>query len=431
MVVELNADVFGEVENIGVDFVDSVAFGLQVHEISIPFDDIFETVVDVALELAQGKVLTQVGAGKSDGSTGVFLFGISEEIGGVAELGFDLLFAVAVVIVGNERDHGAAGIARGDFESRTVIVEFVFRFPAHAIVLLPVGGLREVGESQILLLEFGELGCENHASGVAGPVPGIEAGVVFRKVGITAIAENALHKIEIGNEVARCEEANFHAFFLRDPGNSGADDGTQKKGDEDFGRSFTVAGERENHDVLRRVEGGLEESRKGFERNLFFVGGNRKSAFGNVEDAFGGATVGGRIVTHALVHAIGTQDGGFEDILVRRKGEHAADAVSFQNEGTRGNQRGSFAVAEDLGEVVVDCLIHRAKIVGKESGLFLKRSDERTSQVKERVVVFFPNNVMASCGQLQVHKLPEAFLLIGRGNCGAVFGKSDGVLEAL
>ena len=67
--------------------------------------------VNVAFEFAECEVLAEVGAGIGDGSAGVFFFGISKEIGGVAELGFDLLLAVAVIVVGDESDHDTIGIA--------------------------------------------------------------------------------------------------------------------------------------------------------------------------------------------------------------------------------------------------------------------------------------------------------------------------------
>jgi hypothetical protein len=39
--------------------------------------------------------------------------------------------------------------------------------------------------------------------------------------------------------------------------------------------------------------------------------------------------------------------------------------------------------------------------------------------------------MVASCRKLQVDELPEAFFLVGGGDGGAVFGKSDGILEAV
>ena len=106
---------------------------------------------------------------------------IAEEVGGVADLGFDLLLAVAVVVVGDEGDDDAALVAAGDLEGAAVVVEFVLGLPAHAVALLALGGVGDVGQAEFLLGEGDEVGREDDAAGVAGPVVGVEAGVVVRR----------------------------------------------------------------------------------------------------------------------------------------------------------------------------------------------------------------------------------------------------------
>ena len=46
----------------------------------------------------------------------MFLFREAEEIRRKTNLGFDLFFAIAEIIIGDERDNHAAGIARGKLE---------------------------------------------------------------------------------------------------------------------------------------------------------------------------------------------------------------------------------------------------------------------------------------------------------------------------
>jgi hypothetical protein len=53
---------------------------------------------------------------KRDGAARMFLLAIAEEIGGVADLGFDFLLAVTVIVIGDDCDDHAARIAGGELE---------------------------------------------------------------------------------------------------------------------------------------------------------------------------------------------------------------------------------------------------------------------------------------------------------------------------
>ncbi len=76
-----------------------------------------------------------------------------------------------------------------------------------------------------------------------------------------------------------------------------------------------------------------EQAREGFLRHGFFVGGDGKAAFGNVKRSLRGAAIGGRVVQHALGHAVAFQKGGLEDVLVRRQGKRAREAVKVHVQG--------------------------------------------------------------------------------------------------
>ena len=51
---------------------------------------------------------------------------------------------------------------------------------------------------------------QDHAAGVPGPVHHVERGVVFGQIRIAAVAENALHEIQIADQAAGREEADLH-----------------------------------------------------------------------------------------------------------------------------------------------------------------------------------------------------------------------------
>src|SRR6185437_2619070 len=63
--------------------------------------------------------------GERDGAPGMLLFTATEEVGGIADLRFDFLLAITVVVVGDERHDHATRIAARQFEGGTVVVEFV------------------------------------------------------------------------------------------------------------------------------------------------------------------------------------------------------------------------------------------------------------------------------------------------------------------
>ena len=65
---------------------------------------------------------------------------------------------------------------------------------------------------------------------------GIERRVVFRKIGVARVAEDAFDKIQIADQPTGHEKAHFHAFLGRDPGHFGADHGTEQQGNKTLRR---------------------------------------------------------------------------------------------------------------------------------------------------------------------------------------------------
>ena len=81
-----------------------------------------------------------------------------------------------------------------------------------------------------------------------------KAGVVFGKVRIACIAEDALNKIEVPNEITGHEQARLHALPRSEAGDLRADDRTQEQRNETFSLVLLSAGEREAQQFAGRIE---------------------------------------------------------------------------------------------------------------------------------------------------------------------------------
>jgi hypothetical protein len=60
----------------------------------------------------------------------------------------------------------------------------------------------------------------------------IEPSVVLRQIRIAAIAEDALHEIQVAHQTSRHEETHLHRFLGRMAGHFRGDDRTQQQGNE-------------------------------------------------------------------------------------------------------------------------------------------------------------------------------------------------------
>src|SRR5262249_1434281 len=96
LAADVGVGAFGDVDQVSVVFVDRVALGFHIHPGGVVLDDVGEDSA-VAAEWVGDEFVAETVAGEGDGAAGVFLFDVAVEVGGVADLGFDFFFAVAVV----------------------------------------------------------------------------------------------------------------------------------------------------------------------------------------------------------------------------------------------------------------------------------------------------------------------------------------------
>src|SRR5580658_5719910 len=93
------------------------------------------------------ELLAQIVTSENQRASGVFLFAIAQQVRGIADLGFHLLFAIPKIIVRDNRDNDAAFVAAGELEGSAVVVEFILLAPAHAVAALPFRRLVPVRQS--------------------------------------------------------------------------------------------------------------------------------------------------------------------------------------------------------------------------------------------------------------------------------------------
>ena len=77
---------------------------MQGHAVLLQSHGFFPGVIHFPAKMAEGEVFPRIKRRKGQRSTGVFLLTLTEEVGGIADLGFDFLFAIAVVAVGDQSD---------------------------------------------------------------------------------------------------------------------------------------------------------------------------------------------------------------------------------------------------------------------------------------------------------------------------------------
>ena len=149
---------------------------------------------------------------------------------------------------------------------------------------------------------------ENDATRVAGPVFGIEPGIVFREVRIAGVAKDALNKIEIAHQIGRHKKPGLHGFLRGKPRHLGADNGPEKQGDKAFRGLRTSGSKGQSQQAAWRRQGEGEQFGEHSLRHGQFVGRNGKAPFGNMENALSRAPVAARVVEHPLLDAIGADD---------------------------------------------------------------------------------------------------------------------------
>ena len=123
----------------------------------------------------------------------------------------------------------ATVVAAGQFEWNAIVVAFVFILPAHTIFALTLGGFIVMWQTEVFLAHLGELGSQYDAPGVAGPMFGIQCGIVNGQVVVAGIAKNGFHKIEVADQATWCKETDFHAFVGDHTFHLGANNGAQQQ----------------------------------------------------------------------------------------------------------------------------------------------------------------------------------------------------------
>jgi hypothetical protein len=196
----------------------------------------------------------------------------------------------------------------------------------------------------------------------------VQGGIELGEVGVAAVAEDALHEVQVADQVAGREEADLHRLFRLAVRNLGADRGAQEQGDEHPRGPRRVDRERQRQQILRRIQRLSEQACEGLAGNGLLVAGNGQSALGNVERALGGAPVLVGIVQHALAHPVAGQDLRVKCVPVDGQRQLARHSVPVENEclcreGGDGTDVQALQVAP---EEVLDAPVGRAVVVREQ-----------------------------------------------------------------
>ena len=373
---EVEIRTVGHVADVGVMAVAGPTAWLGDGAIAELFRGLGKRMADDVEVFVELKIFTEIVAGEHDGATGVFLFATAEEIRGVAELSLHLFFAVAEIVVGNERDDDAGRIAGGELEGGTVVVALGGVFPAHAVASLTRRGVVEGRETKLFFRQRAEMGSDDNTAGVTGPRLRIEGGVVFWEMRIAGVAEDAFDKIKVRDEGARNEEAGLHGTLRREAGDGGAHHWAQVERNETLSGCGLGGGEGEPKKFDGRVEGVLQQAAKNGRGDRFLIVGNRQAAFGDVENAGRGAAVAAGVVEDALARPVGREDVALVGVATGGQGQDAGEAGAVEDEGGGRDPRGLRVRIEVVVEKVLDTLIHRAEMARERAILFAADGQE-------------------------------------------------------
>ena len=236
---DVKTRILRHVDHFRKPLVQRVAFGLEVDGLGNQPRDLREAVGEISTVLLGVVFTAEIMTGEDQGSAGVLFFHQPEQVGRKADLGFNLLLAVAEVIVRDEGHNDPGRIPRGQLEGVSIVVELARIVPAHAVPTLTLGGFVAMRKTDLLLGEPVEVRRQNHTTGVAAPVLGIEGRVIFRQHRVTRIAEDALNEVQIGHQRSRHEEPDLHALAGRHTGHLRANDRPDEQRDHTGRRSVS------------------------------------------------------------------------------------------------------------------------------------------------------------------------------------------------
>ncbi len=291
--------VFRQVENVRIAPVNRIAIRMLVDKAlqelhRIRKEGLLQEHRSIAVEIL-AKHVTR----KGNGAAGMLFFTHSVKVRSKTDLRFDFFLAVAVIVIGNDRDHHPTMIAARHFERASFVVGLVLSGPAHALVLLRLGRFRHVRQPQRLLGNPGYMRGNDHAPCVAGPVLDVESGVVLRQIRVAPIAENAFDEIEIAYKTSRSEEANLHGLCGILP-RRWANQRPQEKRHPQPRLVVLTRCEWQHHQIVRRTKRGAKQRREDGDGNRCLVGGYWKTAFSDVKDSFRRTAIALRVVKDAL-----------------------------------------------------------------------------------------------------------------------------------
>ena len=380
---QLETRILRDVKNVRMVTIDRVTLRMHLDGITEQLHGPGKPTRHIQGQIPHRNLLGEVVARKNERTSRMLLLGIAEEIGRHPELRFNLFFAVSEIVVGNNRHHHTALVARRDLESCAIVVDFIRRFPAHPVAPLALGCLVPGRQSKFRLGQLVEVRSQNDAARVPGPMFGIERGIVIREIRITGIAENAFDKVEIANQAARHKKAHLHTFLRRHSRHLGADHRPEQERNKALGRGGKGRGERQAQQFCRRIERRFEQASEDRLRHRFLVVGHRQTAFGDMKYALRGAAITLRIVQHSLPYAIRVNNVGGELVFVRRQGQLPRKAVPVESESLVGQARHLDHVLQVIIQKILDARIGGRKVLGQQPVLLPMQRHEPADQIGE------------------------------------------------
>ena len=159
---------------------------------------------------------------------GVLFLAQAKQIRRIADLRFDLLLAIAKIVVRDDGHHHPAVIAAGELERAAVVVQVAGLLPAHSVAALTLRRGVPVWQAHRFLGHADQVRRKDDAARVPGPMLDIQSRVILRQERIAGVPEDALHEIEVADEIARREEPNLHALLGNEARHFRADNRTQE-----------------------------------------------------------------------------------------------------------------------------------------------------------------------------------------------------------
>mmetsp|Transcript_988 Transcript_988/g.1878 ORF Transcript_988/g.1878 Transcript_988/m.1878 type:complete len:488 (+) Transcript_988:1829-3292(+) len=312
--------VLRHIEDVGVGLVDCVALRLHFDGVAKKVDNILEgsgrllgaqVLVRLAEECSialgrhltkRGRIenLTEVKRGEGNASTGMLFLGKTMHVGGVPELGLDLLLAVSEVVVGDDSEGDSTSVAARQLERAALVVQVVVLLVVHAILDLALVRLRLVGEAKLLGIHAEDVRSEDHAARDTSPVLRVKSSVVFSEVGVVAVAKDGLDEVKVGSARSRDEEASLRCPLGHEARNLRVGEGAQQQSGEDLSGLLLISSVGQGVEGRRRLERLLEDTLEGDLGHELLVSRGRKAAIDDVENSLGGALVAGRVVHNTL-----------------------------------------------------------------------------------------------------------------------------------